>query len=95
MEGEAWVTVFWGNGMLDAQLVKGKLESEGVPVLLKYEAVGHIYGLTQGGLGRVEVRVPQEYEEEALELLAEEPGPADDQELADEDDEAEEGEGVG
>jgi hypothetical protein len=85
MGQEAWVTVFWSNGMLEAQLVKGKLESEEIPVLLKYEAVGHIYGLTHGGLGRVEVRVPKECEEEALEILGEEAGlmedePADNEE---------------
>jgi hypothetical protein len=78
MEDQAWVTVLWCDGMLDAQLVKGKLESEDIPVLLKYEAVGHIYGLTRGGLGRVEIRVPKEYEEQAREALEEDTGLADD-----------------
>jgi hypothetical protein len=59
--------------MLPAQVVKAKLESAGVPVLLKYEAVGQVLGLTVDGLGLVEVQVPEAWAEMARELVAEEP----------------------
>ena len=66
------VTVYISQGMLPAQVVRGKLESAGIPVLLKYEAIGQIIGLTVDGLGRVEVQVPEEYGADAEYLLQEE-----------------------
>jgi hypothetical protein len=66
------VAVYVSQGMLSAQVVRGKLESAGIPVLLKYEAIGQIMGLTVDGLGRVEVQVPEEFAREAEELLQEE-----------------------
>ena len=66
------VTVYISQGMLPAQVVRGKLESAGIPVLLKYEAIGQIIGLTVDGLGRVEVLVPEECAADAEYLLQEE-----------------------
>jgi hypothetical protein len=66
------VTVYRSQGMLGAEVMKGKLESAGIPVLLKYEAVGQILGLTVDGLGLVDVQVPEELAEDALDLLEEE-----------------------
>jgi hypothetical protein len=57
--------------MLQAQVIRGKLESAGVPVFLKYEAIGQIFGLTVDGLGLVEVQVPTDWVEEATLLLSE------------------------
>ena len=65
------VTVYISQGMLPAQVVRGKLESAGIPVLLKYEAIGQIIGLTVDGLGRVEVQVPEECAADAEYLLQE------------------------
>ncbi len=66
------VTVFESQGMLGAQVAKSKLESAGLPVLLKYESYGQILGLTVDGLGLVEVQVPADVAEDALALLSEE-----------------------
>jgi len=55
---------------LEAQIIKGRLESEGIPVLLRYESAGLVYGLTIDGLGQVKVMVPQRLAEEAKEILA-------------------------
>jgi len=71
------VTVYISQGMLPAQVVRGKLESAGIPVLLKYEAIGQIIGLTVDGLGRVEVQVPEECAADAEYLLQEEEADAD------------------
>ena len=65
------ITVYESQGMLAAQVVKGKLESAGIPVLLKYESAGQVFGLTVDGLGRVGVQVPEKYEAEALALVDE------------------------
>jgi hypothetical protein len=52
-----------------AQIYKSKLEAAEIPVLLKYESAGLVYGLTVDGLGEVRLFVPAEYAAEAVELL--------------------------
>ena len=63
------VTVYEAQGMLAAQIVKGRLESAGIPAMLKYEAVGQVYGLTVDGLGLVRVQVPAAFADDALVAL--------------------------
>jgi hypothetical protein len=67
------VTVYQSMGMLGAQVVKAKLEAAGIPTMLKYESAGLVFGLTIDGLGMVEVQVPEEYAEDAEDMVAEEP----------------------
>jgi hypothetical protein len=77
MGNEALVSVYTSTGPLAAEVVKGRLESAGIPAMLKYESIGRTMGLTLDGLGEVQVMVQKEREQEALALLAEEPqGPA-------------------
>jgi hypothetical protein len=54
---------------MEAQIMKGRLESEGIPVLLSYESAGLIYGLTVDGLGEVKIMVPKHLAEEAKKIL--------------------------
>lgn len=65
---EQLVTVRTAN-YLEAQVIKGRLESEGIPVLLSYESAGLVYGITIDGLGEVKVMVPGHLAEEAREIL--------------------------
>jgi hypothetical protein len=65
------VTVYSSMGMLRAQVIRGKLEASGVPVYLKYESVGQVFGLTVDGLGLVEVKVPEIFVDQALDLIRE------------------------
>ena len=67
------VTVYVAQGMLRASVIRGALESAGIPVMLKYESVGQTLGLTVDGLGSVEIQVPEEWEQEAHDLLHAEP----------------------
>lgn len=67
-ESEFLVTVRTTNYM-EAHIIKGRLESEGIPVLLRYESAGLVYGITVDGLGQVKVMVPQHLAEEAKEIL--------------------------
>jgi hypothetical protein len=67
------VTVATTQGLLRANVIRGVLESAGVPVMLKYESIGPIVGLTVDGLGRVEIRVPLAWESEARDLLEAKP----------------------
>ncbi len=65
------VTIYKSQGMLPAQVIKGKLESAGIPVFLRYESLGQIFGLTVDGLGLVEVQVPGEWATAAVALVQE------------------------
>jgi len=65
-----YVTVYVANGQLDADMVRGFLESFGIPAMISQESIGRVYGLTSGPLGEVNVLVPEERTDEALELLA-------------------------
>jgi len=58
------------EGNMEAEIIKSKLESYGIPVLLQYEAAGRIFGITMDGLGKVRVLVPQDLLEEARKVLA-------------------------
>lgn len=65
---EQLVAVYIATQM-EAQIIKGRLESEGIPVLLNYESAGLVYGITVDGLGEVKVMVPKRLAEEAREIL--------------------------
>ena len=65
---EQLVTVYVARQM-EAQIIKGRLESEGISVLLSYESAGLVYGITVDGLGEVKVMVPRCLAEEAKEIL--------------------------
>jgi len=54
---------------LEAQVIKGLLESYGIPCLLQHEAAGRVYGITVDGLGEVRVMVWEQDAEEARRLI--------------------------
>jgi len=58
------------EGSLEAEIIKSKLESYDIPVLLQYEAAGRIFGITMNGLGKVRIMVPKDLLEEARKALA-------------------------
>jgi len=62
-------TVYIAREKMEAEIVKGRLESEGIPALLKYESAGLVYGIMVNGLGQVQVQVPSDLVEEAREIL--------------------------
>jgi hypothetical protein len=63
--------IYVASGQLEAQVIKTKLESFGIPVLLDYESMGIVLGLTVDGLGEVRVLVPKDRAAEAQSLLEE------------------------
>lgn len=74
------------DGMMEAQIIKSKLDSFEIPCMLRYEAVGRVLGLTADGLGKVQVMVPEDYYQQAKTIITEI------QANDDEDDDAENGE---
>jgi hypothetical protein len=64
------VTVHEVQGHMLGDLIRAQLEVNGIPAILRYEAVGRVLGLTVDGLGMVQVQVPEEYADLAREMLA-------------------------
>lgn len=70
------VVVHIEHGLLRAQAIKARLESEGIPTLLSYESAGPVLGITVDGLGEVEIRVPARCAAHARRLLlSDQPSP--------------------
>jgi hypothetical protein len=61
--------VWKAAGYMDAQIVKGFLESFGLEVFTFEESVGLTFGFSTTPLGEVEIFVRNEKEKEALEYL--------------------------
>lgn len=58
MNQEEWVLVDTCAGQLQADLVRGLLEAQGILVWLNQAGAAHAYAMTVGSMGRVEVLVP-------------------------------------
>ena len=65
-----WEAVATASGMTQANIITGRLESEGIPTKLHYEAAGAIYAITIDGLGEVRILVPVADWERAREILS-------------------------
>jgi hypothetical protein len=64
-----FVVVHIAQGLMRAHVVKAMLEGAGIPVLLDYESVGPIIGITVDGLGSVRILVPDTHADEARALI--------------------------
>jgi hypothetical protein len=56
-------------GMPEAEILRGLLEAEGIPVWLSHESAGTAIGLAVGRLGRVDLFVNQHDQDRATSLL--------------------------
>jgi len=72
-----WEVVAQMPGITPATIVAGRLQAEGLPVRVWQEGAGQALGLTVGLLGTGYVAVPEEYVDQALEILQHEVDPAD------------------
>ncbi|MFP4343281.1 MAG: putative signal transducing protein [Anaerolineales bacterium] len=66
-------TVYTSDGMLHAMVIRGVLESAGIPVMLSYESIGRVYPVSVGKIGQVDILVPSEWAEEAVHILEAKP----------------------
>ncbi len=57
------------SGKIEAEIVRGLLESRGIQVWLVHEAAATIYGLGVGPLATVDLMVLAEQAEEATEII--------------------------
>jgi hypothetical protein len=63
------VEVYRAAGELEAELIKGLLESNGIPCLLKSNAAHSVHMFVVDGLGEVKVMVWERMAEEARQLI--------------------------
>ena len=61
------------DGMMEAEIIKAKLESEGIPAILRFESAGRLFGITMDGLGKVKIFVPDEFYSQAKSLIESQP----------------------
>ena len=64
------VEVYRAAGEAEAELIRGMLESSGIPCILRSHAAPSVHVFTLDGLGEVKVMVPNELVEEARRLIA-------------------------
>ena len=64
------VVVYTAANPLEAQVVAGRLQAEGIPSWQRGESLGTTYGLTIGRLAQVDILVPAALEEKARAILA-------------------------
>jgi hypothetical protein len=65
-----WKTVAVAQGLAEASIISGRLETEGLPTRVHQESAGVVYGLTVGRLGEARVLVPAPLLEQARKLLS-------------------------
>ena len=76
---EGFEVVYRAAGMLEAEVIKGRLEASGIPALLDSES--SILPFTVADMGEVRILVQNERAEDARELLGAEAGDEVDDEL--------------
>jgi len=69
MSEETWEVVDEIAGGIQAEILRGYLEAQGIPVWLSQEGAGRVYGLGIGVLGNVQILVPSSSYEKARALL--------------------------
>jgi hypothetical protein len=69
MVEEQWVLVDKVQGQLQAELLRGLLEAQGIDVYLNQEGAAHAYAVSVGTLGMVEILVPTSEVAKARQIL--------------------------
>ncbi len=64
---EDWVPIYEAGNLIEGQMVQARLEGEGIPARLRYEA---IHALIASTIHRVEVLVPGGWAARARQILA-------------------------
>lgn len=74
-ETPPWMVVYITYNVVEAHIVAGRLQHEGIPAWVHQEPAGNAFGITFGPLGEVRVFVNEEDYARALALLEGEPEP--------------------
>jgi hypothetical protein len=65
-----WVVVANGVNPAEADIIRGRLESNDIPALVQRDE-SSMFGLTVGAMGGAKVLVPETLADQALEILSE------------------------
>jgi len=65
-----WTVIRYARSETEAGIIKGLMESAGIPAIIRQEAIGKVYRLTVNGLGEIKILVPEIHREEAEKILA-------------------------
>jgi len=71
-DSEAFVKLVTANGLPEADLWKAVLESAGIPVHLRHEALATVVPETIGEIAAVDLWVPRDQAAEAMQILQDE-----------------------
>jgi hypothetical protein len=63
------IEVYKAKGELEAQVIKGMLDSYGIPCILRSNAAGSVHSFVFDGMGEVRIMVPESYAEEAKAVI--------------------------
>ncbi len=69
MTDEEWVLVDKVSGQLQAEMLRGLLEAQGITVWLNQQGAARAYAVAVGSLGLVEILVPSSMEKKARQIL--------------------------
>ncbi|MBG7609614.1 MAG: DUF2007 domain-containing protein [Anaerolineae bacterium] len=70
MSQQKWIMVTTVSGEMQAELMRGLLEAQEIPVMLMQESAGKVFGITNSPLGEVEILVSQSNFEAARDVIA-------------------------
>jgi len=68
-EWTRWQVVAIVNGLAKAEIIRGRLQSEGIPTHIQQDSGGGMLALTVGALGEAKILVPEPLAERALDIL--------------------------
>ena len=66
------IEVYKAKGELEAQIIKGMLNSYGIPSLLQSNAASSVHSFVFDGMGVVRIMVPESLAEEATAIICSE-----------------------
>ncbi len=69
MKEQSWKTVITVQGELQAEVLRGLLEAQEIPVHLSQEGVARAYGLGVGPLSEVDILVPEKFFQAAQNVI--------------------------
>jgi len=75
---EDLVEVYHAHNQMEAQVIKGLLESFNIPCILKSNAAPSVHLLTVDGMSEVRIMVLESMADQARQLILKEPPPAED-----------------
>ena len=84
MSEQNWVQVTTVQAEVQAELLRGLLEAQEIPVFLSVEGAGRALGLSYGPMGEVNILVPDKFQAEAINIIRQyDSGDFEDMELED------------